>query len=146
MSLLKWPLVVAAIAVVLRIVLELSGAPGPLVNAVSVVVLYLLICPIYFAVRIAGSGDAHPYRTHFKTTALYTALCRGMIIPTYWLAYHFQWTAPRFQLDNGGVVGEGSTVFYAFWFPFGAAVIWIVASLVIGGGIGSAIIAVKRRK
>ena len=145
-GLLKWPLIIAAIVVVVRVVLEQAGAPDRLNNLFSVVVLYVLVFPLYFAVRIANSGVARPYRTLLKTTALYTALARSMVIPTYWLAYYFQWTAPRFSVAQGGNVGEGVTPLFAYiLIPLGAALAWILASLVIGGGLGSIVIAVKRK-
>lgn len=145
MKLLKWPVVLAAIAVVLRVVLEQAGMTGLAVNLVSIVALYLVICPVYFALQIAATDDPHPYKTHIGITAFYTALCRAMVIPTYWLAYAYQWTAPRFQIANGGVVGPGSSVLYTIGFPFAAALIWILASIVIGGGIGSLVIKFSRR-
>ena len=145
-GLLKWPLILAAIAVVLRIVLEQSGAPDSINNLVSVVVLYVLICPLYFAFRIANSGVPRPHATLLKTTALYTALARAMVIPTYWLAYIYQWAAPRFSIAQGGVVGPDVTPLMAFIVvPLVAAAVWILASLVIGGGIGSIVIALKRK-
>ena len=53
-GILKWPLVIAAIVVVARVVLERSGAPPGISGLFSVVVLYLLICPLYFAVRMGA--------------------------------------------------------------------------------------------
>lgn len=52
---LKWPLVIAGIVVVLRVVLEQLQAPAIVSNLVSVVALYLAIGPVYFAVRISPS-------------------------------------------------------------------------------------------
>jgi hypothetical protein len=145
-GLLKWPLVIAAILVVGRIILEQAGAPGWLNNLFSVVILYVFIAPLYFAFRIAGSGADHPYRTLFKTIALFTALARSMVIPTYWLAYHFQWTAPRFSIQEGGNVGPNiSPVVGYILIPFGAAVVWILISLVVGGLLGSLVIKLKRK-
>jgi hypothetical protein len=144
-GLLKWPLGIAAILVIGRIILEQTGAPGWLNNLFSVVILYVFIAPIYFAFRIAGSGIDHPYRTLLKTIALFTALARAMVIPTYWLAYHFQWTAPRFSLQEGGNVGPNVTPLVGYvLIPFGAAVVWIVISLVVGGLLGSLVIKIKR--
>jgi len=145
-GLLKWPLVVAAILVVARIILEQAGAPGWLNNLFSVVILYVVIAPLYFAFRIAGSGVEHPYRNLFKTIALFTALARSMVIPTYWLAYHFQWTAPRFSIQEGGNVGPNiSPVVGYILIPLGAAVVWILISLVVGGLLGSLVIKLKRK-
>jgi hypothetical protein len=145
-GMLKWPLVIAAILVVGRIVLEQAGAPGWLNNLVSVVILYVFIAPLYFAFRIAGSGIEHPYRTLLKKTALFTALARSMVIPTYWLAYHFQWTAPRFSVEQGGNVGPNMTPLWGYvLIPFGAAVVWILISLIVGGLLGSLVIKMKRK-
>lgn len=145
-GMLKWPLIIAVIVVVLRVVLEQAGAPGFLTNVVSLVVLYLVICPLYFAFTIADSGVARPYVSLLKVTALYTALARAMVIPTYWLAYTYQWSAPRFTVAQGGVVGPNVTPIYGYvLIPLGAALVWIVASLVTGGGLGSIVIALKRK-
>jgi hypothetical protein len=146
-GMLKWPLIIAAIFVVVRVVLEQAGSPEWLNNLFSVVILYLLVVPLYFSVRIANSGIERPYRTLLKMTALYTALARSMIIPTYWLAYHFQWSAPRFSVRMGGNVGPNVTPIFGYvLIPLGAAIAWIAASLVVGGGLGSIVIAIKRKK
>src|SRR5262245_49015020 len=146
-TMLKWPLIIAAILVVARVVLEQAGQPESLTRFFSVVVLYVLIAPLYFAFRIAGNGIARPYRTLLKLTALNTALARSMVIPTYWLAYHYQWTARRFSLAEGGNVGPNVTPLLGYvLIPLGAALVWIVVSLVVGGGLGSLVIAVKRRR
>jgi hypothetical protein len=110
------------------------------------VILYVFIAPLYFAFRIAGSGIEHPYRTLLKKTALFTALARSMVIPTYWLAYHFQWTAPRFSVEQGGNVGPNMTPLWGYvLIPFGAAVVWILISLIVGGLLGSLVIKMKRK-
>src|SRR2546425_9893689 len=61
-GILKWPLIIAAFLVVVRVVLERAGAPETVNNIFSVVVFYVLIAPLYFAFRIAGSGIAAPYK------------------------------------------------------------------------------------
>src|ERR1041385_978680 len=145
-GMLKWPLIIAAILVIGRIILEQAGAPGWLNNLFSVVILYVLVAPLYFASRIASSGIERPYRTLLKKTALFTALARSMVIPTYWLAYHFQWPAPSFSVEQGGNVGPNVTPVWGYVFiPLGAAVVWILISLVVGGGLGSLLIKLKRR-
>lgn len=145
-GILKWPLVIAAVVVVARVVLERSGAPPWISGLFSVVVLYVLICPLYFAVRIGGSDVSRPYLTLLKTTALYTALARAMVIPTYWLAYLYQWPEPRFSTSQGGVVGPDVTPLWGYFvIPLGAAVAWIIVSVIIGGGLGSIIVALRRR-
>jgi hypothetical protein len=145
-GMLKWPLIIAAILVVGRIILEQAGAPGWVNNLFSVVILYVFVAPLYFAFRIANSGIERPYRTLLKKTALFTALARSMVIPTYWLAYYFQWTAPRFSVEQGGNVGPNVTPVWGYvLIPLGAAVAWILISLIAGGGLGSLLIKLKRR-
>ena len=145
-GLLKWPLIIAAIVVVLRVVLEQAGAPDALNNILSVVVLYVLIGPLYFAAHIAKGEIARPYATLLKTTALYTALARSMVIPTYWLAYMYRWPQFRFSVAAGGNVGPGVTPLWGYiLIPVGAAIAWILVSLIAGGGLGSILIAVKRK-
>jgi hypothetical protein len=145
-GMLKGPLIIAAILVVGRVILEQAGAPGSLNNVVSVVIFYVFIAPLYFAFRIANSGIERPYRTLFKNIALFTALARAMVIPTYWLAYYYQWTAPRFSVAMGGNVGPGVTPLMGYvGIPIGAAIAWILISLIAGGGLGSIVIKMKRK-
>jgi hypothetical protein len=144
---MKGPLIAAAIVIVARVVLEQAGAPGWLSNLFSVVVLYVLIVPIYFAVRIAKGAADRPYRALLKNTALYATLARCMVIPTYWLAYHFQWTAPRFSAERGGNVGPNISPFMGYiGIPLLALAAWVIFSVVIGGGIGSIVIKLMRKK
>ena len=144
-GMLKGPLIIAAILVVVRVILEQAGAPGVLNNVVSVVI-FMFIAPLYFAFRIANSGIERPYRTLFKNIALFTALARAMVIPTYWLAYYYQWTAPRFSVAMGGNVGPNVTPLMGYvGIPIGAAIAWILISLIVGGGLGSIVIKMKRK-
>jgi len=146
-GMLKWPLIIAGIAVVLRVALEQLHAPAMLTNLISVVLMYLLIFPIYFAIRIAHSGVDHPYRQLFKSIALYATLARCLVIPTYWLAYIYQWQVPRFLVSQGGVVGPDVTPFRAYvGVPLVAGIAWVIGSLVIGGTVGSIIMLIMRRK
>jgi hypothetical protein len=146
-GMLKWPLVIAAIAVVLRVVLEQLQAPAIAANLVSVVALYLAIGPIYFAVRISRSGIEHPYRQLFKSIVVYAALARALVIPTYWLAYIYQWQTPRFLVSQGGVVGPGVGPIRAFvGVPLAAGIAWVIGSIIIGGTLGSIIIVIMRPK
>ena len=144
-GILKWPLIIAAIVVVTRVVLERSGTSPGISSLFSVVVLYLLICPVYFAIRLGASGVKRPYLSLLKAIAIYAALARAMVIPTYWLAYLYQWPEGRFSTNQGGVVGEGVTPMYAYLLiPLGAGLVWIVASVIIGGAVGSFFIAARR--
>ena len=145
-ELLKWPLILAAIAVILRVILEQAGAPGIIANLSSVVMLYLVICPLYFAYNIAKSDVSRPYREQLKITALYATLARAMVVPMYWLAYIYQWQAPRFSVAQGGNVGPDVTPIWGFvLIPVGALIAWVIGSLIVGGGLGSVLIKVKRK-
>jgi hypothetical protein len=145
-EILKWPLILAAVVVIARVVLEQAGAPNAVNNLVSVVMLYLVICPLYFAYRLAKSDTPRPYPALLKIVVLYAILARAMVIPTYWLAYIYQWPQARFSAANGGVVGPDITPMAAYIVvPLVALLAWTLASAVIGGGLGSLLIAIKRR-
>src|SRR5262245_58781030 len=141
-GILKWPLIVAAIFVVLRVISERAGWPDWLSSSISVVFLTVIAAPVYFAFRIAGSSEPRPYVTLFKLIAVYVVLARLMIILTYWLARIYEWTQPRFM----GLWGPDVTPFEGYiTLPFLTAAFWIVASLFVGGIVGSIIIAIRRR-
>ena len=141
-GILKWPLIVAAIVAVLRVVTELSGLPDSINNLISVVVLHLLIGPLYFAVRIARSRLPRPYIALFKFIAIYVVSTRAILIPVYWLGRIYEWPQSRFN----GLWGPDVTPFMGYIaVPFGTAAIWIVASLIFGGVVGSLLIAALNR-
>lgn len=148
-GILKWPLIIAAIVVLARVVTEQAGATlvassnlDWLNNLLSVVALHLLIVPLYLAVRIARSGVMTPYRTLFKLIAIYVVLVRAMLIPVYWLARIYEWPQPRFY----GLWGPDVNAFVGFiGVPFVTAAVWIISSLIFGGLLGSLVIAVLRR-
>jgi hypothetical protein len=141
-QILKWPLIVAAVVVVLRIVTERVGVPNSVNNLLSVVALHTLIAPIYFAIRIVGSGIQRPYIAQIKLVLTYVLLTRLMILPVYWLARIFEWPESRFA----GLWGPQSTPLMGFVvIPLGTAAFWIVASLVCGTILGTIIIAIGRR-
>jgi hypothetical protein len=141
-GILKWPLLIAAVVVILRVVVERSGAPDAAANLLSVVALHFLIGPVYFAIRIAKSGVSRPYATLLKFVTLYVVLTRAMVLPTYWLARIYGWTQPRFN----GLAGPDVTFFTGYIaIPFATAAIWIVASVIFGGVLGSIVVAITRR-
>jgi hypothetical protein len=140
---LKWPLIVAAVVVVARVIAERTGAPAGVSNALSVVVLHTLLGPVYFAVRIGASGAGNPYKSLFKLIGIYAVATRAMILPTYWLARIFQWPEPRFE----GLAGPDVSPFVGFLaIPLLTAAFWIVASLALGGAIGAGVLAVTRKR
>jgi hypothetical protein len=142
-GILKWPLIIAALVVVLRIVVERGGGPGWLASSLSIVALHTLLAPIYFASRISKSAVERPYASLFKLILIYALLTRAMLIPVYWLARIYEWPEPRFYGLFGPEIGP-VTGFIAV--PFLTAAFWIVTSIVVGGGIGSAVLAVLRSK
>jgi hypothetical protein len=142
-GILKWPLIIAALVVVLRVVVERAGAPVTVSNLFSVVALHLLLVPLYFAVRISKSNIPGPYLQQIKLVGIYVVLVRLMVIPTYWLARIYEWPEPRFY----GLYGPDVTPFQG-WIgvPFATAGVWIVVSLVFGSILGCIVIAVMRSR
>jgi hypothetical protein len=138
-QLLKGPLIVGAVVVIARALIERTGGPLWLSNVVSSVALICVLAPVYFALKISRDRLPRPYSTHFKATALYAILVRAMILPFYWAAFFYGWGDPRFEVppDSGPFVGYVAI-------PFLTAAGWIVAAVIVGGGIGSLIIAVSR--
>ena len=144
-NVMKWPLIIAVVVIVVRIILEEMGAPNVVNNIFGVAWLYFLI-PVYFAVRIAAGGDLHAYKTLFKFILLYAVYTRLMVMVTYSMAYVFQWSAPRFSVEGGGVVGEGVTALQGMVvFPVRNLLIWVVMGTLIGIIIGSGALALRRR-
>jgi hypothetical protein len=141
-ELLKWPLIVAAIVVVLRVITERAGVPDSVNNLLSVVVLHTLLGPLYFAIRIARSSVQRPYITLFKLIATYVVLTRLMILPVYWLARIYEWPQSRFF----GLWGPDVTPFVGYiGVPVVTALIWIVASCTLGYALASIVVAIGRR-
>jgi hypothetical protein len=140
-GILKWPLIVAAAVIVLRIVVERAGAPASISNLFSVVALHTVIVPIYIAVSLGKSRKPHLYGKLFKLILAYVLSTRAMLLVVYWLARVFRWQEARFS----GL--SDSTPLIGFIFiPFATAAFWIVASMVVGGALGSAILAIMNRR
>ena len=142
-GILKWPLIIAAVVVILRVANERAGGSPILSSALSVVALHTLLAPVYFAIRIAGSGAERPYATLLKLILSYAVWTRAMLLPVYWLARVYQWPEPRFD----GLWGPRSNAFVGFIaVPFLTAFFWIVASVVVGGAIGAGVLAVMNSR
>jgi hypothetical protein len=138
---LKWPLVVAAIVIVARVIVERAGAPENVSNLFSAVAFHLLIVPLYFAIRIGTSSMPRPYLMQLKLVTLFVVLTRAMVIPVYWLAHILDWQQPRF-----GGLAPGVSPFTAYiTIPFATAGFWIVASIIVGTLLGSVVIALMSR-
>ncbi len=144
-GMMKVPLIIAAVVVILRVVLEQLGSPHSVNQIFGVAWLYFII-PVYFAFRIAGSGESKPFLILLKGLVLYTTYTRLMVLPTYWLAYALQWGAVRFSLNMGGVVGEGVTPLNGYLvIPVRNALVWIVFATVLGMIIGGVTLLIRRR-
>ena len=140
-GILKWPLIVAAVVVVLRVVNERAGGPPALSLALSVVALHTLLVPVHFAIRLAGSGAERPYAALLKLILVYAIWTRAMLIPVYWLARILEWPESRWD----GLYGPDVNAIVGFIvIPFVTALFWIVTSVVVGGAIGSGVLAVLR--
>ena len=145
-SLIRVPLIIAAIIIVARIISEQAGAPPWLNQVFGVTWLYLLI-PFYFAVKITKSGEAKPFVTLLKTLAVFVLLSRILIALTYMIAFALSWSAPRFLVVNGGVVGEGITPVEGYLLiPFQNLVLTTFAVTVIGMILGGIVMAVMRKR
>jgi hypothetical protein len=98
-----------------------------------------LICPLYFAIRIALGGEAQPNGTFLKANVLYATLARAMIIPTYWLAHVFQWGDARFE----SVVREGGSPLKVYFLTPLNPFIFLL-SIIVGSGCGLVALVVVR--
>ena len=143
---IKTPLILAAAILVLRIILEQAGAPHWLNQVFGVNWLYLIFV-IYFALRIVSLGEARPYIALLKTFGAYVFATRFLISITYVLAYAFTWTAPRFTVERGGVIGEGITPIEGYLLiPFQIMVFTTIAITLIGMIFGSIAVAIARKR
>jgi hypothetical protein len=135
-SIFKFGMLVAAVIIVVRIVLELLGAPGYINNIFGVAWLYLIL-PVVFAFSIVAAGEASPLKVLFKNVLLFAIYTRIMVMVTYMLAYIFKWTASRFSSSAGGNVGENvSSINGLIVIPVRNALFWVVFAVVAGMIIG----------
>ena len=145
-SLVKLPLIVAAVIVVGRVILEQGGAPEGL-NAIFGVTWLHLLVPFYFASRIAKSRETKPFLKLLASLSVFTVVTRLLLAPVYSLAYALSWDAPRFALENGGVVGEGVTPLQGYFLiPFMNFFFASIAIIAIGMILGSITLAIMRRR
>jgi len=144
-KLLRNGLIIAAIVIVVRIVLEQIGAPEP-VNMVFGVAWLYLIMPVLFGWSIASTHTAGRYKALFKDVFLFALYTRLMVAVTYMLAYLFRWSAPRFAESNGGPVGENISLLRGILLiPVLNAVTWIITATIVGMILGSIVLLLKRR-
>lgn len=140
--LLKWPLIVTLAVIVVRIVLEELGAPQAVNTLLGVVWLQLLI-PVYFGVVLANNKNLSPFVTLSKGVILYSLCTRLMVLMSYSMAYVFQWSAQRFSIEGGGVIGEGVAPLQGLLLtPAYNQVFWVIGGVVAGLLLGSATLAI----
>ena len=109
--------------------------------SLSAVWLHTLLVPIYFAARIGSSSVPRPYMVQFKSVLLYVVAMRAMLLVPYWMARIYGWEEPRF----GGLSTPSPLIGYVA-IPVLTGVFWVIASMVVGTGVGAAIIALLRRR
>ena len=144
-SKIKGPLILALVVIVVRILLEEMGAHSAISNIFGVAWLAFLI-PIYFAVVLAASGEAHPYKALIQLIVLYGVCVRPMVAVTYSLAYVFQWSGFRFSTEGGGVVGEGVTALQGLLLtPAFNLLPGLIMAIGSGLLVGPAVLAVRRK-
>lgn len=144
-STLKYGLLIAVIVVVVRIALELLGAPG-YVNSIFGVAWLYFILPVVFAFTITGAGVANPLKVLFKNVLLFAIYTRIMVMITYMFAYAFKWQAPRFNATQGGTVGENVSVINGMLIiPVRNALMWIVSAVILGMIIGGITIWLRKK-
>jgi hypothetical protein len=142
---MKAGVILAAVIVVARIILEQVGAPEGANKIFGVAWLYFLL-PICFALRIASAGEASPFKGLFKDVLMFGVYTRLMVMATYMIAYFLKWNAPRFTPKEGGNVDPSIGFLNGFLLiPVRNAVIWVVMVLVVGMIIGGITLAVARK-
>ena len=145
-GMLKWPLLIAAGLVVVRVFSEQLGAPESVNFVFGVVWLYFIV-PFYFVSAIVRNGNTRPYLDLLKSLFVFSLFTRLMVLPTYWLAYAFQWPAMRFRLDAGGVVGEGVTPLQGYLvYPLLNGLSWVPVAIILGMILGGTALYVQRRQ
>src|SRR5436190_20232169 len=95
-GILKWPLIIAAIIVVVRVIFERMGVPETVNNLLSIAAMHTVIVPVYIAIQLGRRNAERPFFSLFLQIAVYAVLTRLMILPTYWAGRIFHWTNNRF--------------------------------------------------
>ena len=140
-EILKWPLIVAAVVVVLRVIVERAGAPAAVSNMLSAAALTTVLGPLYFALQIGLARKPRPHLMLIRLIFIYAICARAMVLPTYWAARMFNWTESRFA-----GVGTPNPLVGFIALPLITAAFWIVVSMVTGSAIGSIALAMVRSR
>ncbi len=140
-SKIKGPLIVTLVVIAIRIVLEEMGAPGTVTNILGVFWLALLFA-IYFAIGLAASVEAHPYKALLKLIVGYGVGARLVVAVSYSLAYVFDWSAPRFGASGGEEVTALQGLLLA---PLSNFVLGLIMVIVASLLVGPAVLAIRRK-
>ncbi|HYK89244.1 MAG TPA: hypothetical protein VE398_10765 [Acidobacteriota bacterium] len=142
---MKTGIIIAALIVVLRVVLEQAGVSDKANMIFGVAWLYFLL-PVCFALRIASSHEASPFKGLLLDVLLFGVYTRLMVMATYMIAFVLKWHSPRFTPQMGGNVGDNINFVNGFFLiPLRNAVIWVVMVTVIGMIIGGITLAIARK-
>jgi len=116
------------------------------INTIVGVVWLQLLVPVYFGLVLANSTELPRFVTLASLVVLYSLCIRLMVLGSYSLAYVFQWSALRFSVEGGGVVGEGVTTLQGLLLtPASNQVFWVIGGVVKGMLLGSASLAARSR-
>ena len=141
---IKVPLILTLVVIVVRILLEEMGAPGAISNIFSVAWLAFLI-PIYFAVGMAASDEAHPYKALIKLIVFYGVGVRLMVAVSYSLAYAFA-SGVLPASAEGVLSGEEVTALQGFLLmPAFNMVPGLIMAIGSGLLVGPAVLAIRRK-
>jgi hypothetical protein len=143
---MKVGLIAAVLLIVVRILLELIGAPVSVASIFGVVWLYFIM-PAVFAVAIKNAGHDRAFGRLMKDVVLFAAYTRIMVAITYIAAHYLNWTAARFSAAQGGTVGQEIQTLQQLLFIAGRnAAIWIVMAAILGAIVGSISLLVKGKR
>ena len=144
-KLMRIGLILAAVIIIVRIMLELAGAPEWINNIFGVAWLYLIF-PVFFALSVAKSGVAGRFKALLKDVFLFALYTRLMVMVSYMAAYQFQWPAPRFSSAMGGNVGAAVDALSGLLLiPGRNVLIWVVLATLVGIIVGGITLLAKRR-
>lgn len=143
--LMKLGVILAAVIIVLRIILEQAGAPEMVNNIFGVAWLYFIF-PVLFAFRIAKDREKGRFKALLGNVVLFALYTRLMVMVSYMGAYAFQWRAPRFSAAMGGNVGPGvGPLSGVFIIPVRNLLIWVISATIIGIIIGGITLLLRRK-
>ena len=146
-GMMKWPLIIAAVLLVLRIVLEQAGAPEVVNNVFGISWLYFIV-PLFFCVPHQRKQPGASFQNAFQEARDLCGVHAGDDPADVYarLPASVAGTS-RFGIDGGGVVGEDVSPLTGYLgIPVRNALIWIVIATAVGMILGSVTLLMRRRK